>query len=114
MWWRLLLNQPLTVQRGDKLTALHFEAEGVLLLDGVGEDKTGIAAVVCAGVLGQDAGEVEVSIEPHGHAGVLLDSLHVCGNKDRADSEEEMEMEGEEEEGGVSSELEKVRKNSNE
>lgn len=44
------------------LTGLNFESEGVLLLNGVCEEEASVAAVVCVSILGQNVGEVQVSI----------------------------------------------------
>lgn len=60
------------------LTGLHFESEGVLLLDSVCEEEASIAAVVCVSVLGQNIGEVQVSIQTHGHSLILRDWAHSC------------------------------------
>lgn len=68
------------------------------MLDGVGEKEACVAVVVGVGVFGHHAGEVQVTVEPHGHASVLLDGHHVCGDN-RAGSrhravEEDINMEG--------------------
>lgn len=58
------------------LTGRNFESEGVLLLDGVCEEEASIAAVVRVRVLAQNVGEVQVSIQTHGHSLILLDRTH--------------------------------------
>lgn len=58
------------------LTCLNFEREGVLLLDGVCEKEASVAAVVIVSVFGQHVGEVQVSVQTHGHSLVLKDRRH--------------------------------------
>lgn len=68
------------------LTGLDLEREGVLLLDGVSEEETSVAAVVGQSVSGQHVGEVQVSIQPHGHPPVLRDGTHGCTTPQRHSS----------------------------
>lgn len=60
------------------LTGLDLEGEGVLLLDGVSEEEPSVAAVVRLSVSDQHVGEVQVSIQTHGHPLVLRDGTHGC------------------------------------
>ena len=58
------------------LTGLNFECKGVLLLDGVCEEEASIAAVVSLSILSQNIGEVQVSIQAHGHSLILRNGTH--------------------------------------
>lgn len=60
------------------LTGQNFECEGVLLLDGVCEEEASVAAVVSVSIFGQNVGEVQVSIQTHGHSLILRDWSHSC------------------------------------
>lgn len=60
------------------LTGLDPEREGVLLLDSVSEEEASVAAVVRLSVSDQHVGEVQVSVQPHGHPLVLRDGTHGC------------------------------------
>lgn len=70
------------------LTGLNFESEWVLLLDGVCEEKASVAAVVRLSILSQNIGEVQVTIQTHGHSLILTNGNHTWtqqGDKDTAD-----------------------------
>lgn len=64
---------------GPPLTGEDLEGEGVLLLNGVGEVKARVAAVVGLHVLQHDVGEVQVPVVTLGDTLVLGDGLHGCG-----------------------------------
>lgn len=63
------------------LTWLNFKVERVLLLDGVSKQEASVAAVVSRGILGQDIGEVKVTVQPHGDPVVLGDRQHSLREK---------------------------------
>lgn len=60
-----------------RLTGLDFECEGILLLDSVCEEEASVAAVVCASILANNVGEVQVSVQTHGHSLILRDWNHI-------------------------------------
>lgn len=62
--------------QGPALTGEDLEGERVLLLDGVGKVKAGIAAVVCLHVLQHHVREIQVPVMALGHPLVLGDGLH--------------------------------------
>lgn len=71
-------NRDACVCVSDILTGLDLECEGVLLLDGVSEEEASVAAVVRLSISGQHVGEVQVSVQTHGHSLVLRDGTHGC------------------------------------
>lgn len=67
---------------GPALTGEDLEGEGVLLLDGVGEVETRVAAVVCLRVLEHHVREIQVAVMALRDALVLCDGLHGCKEAD--------------------------------
>lgn len=60
------------------LTGQDLEGVRIFLLNGVGEGKASITAVISQGILLHDIGEIQVTILSLGDPPVLVDWFHSC------------------------------------
>lgn len=61
-----------------------MDGDGLLLLDGLRVREAGVADVVVPGILHQDVGEVQVSVQTLRHSPALRQTLEICTDTHRS------------------------------